>query len=86
MRQQFFLENENKIAKLKENYNLPEWNQHTSYYYEIVALLDSSNQENNELYNFFYIYNNTYEIGDFYQKNNFYYDIFYHYKINLNSE
>lgn len=85
-RKKFFKESKEKIDNLKENYDLPDWNKYTSYYYEIVALLNFNNKgTDEELYNFFHIYNNTYDITNFYKKYNFYYDIFYHYKINLNN-
>lgn len=83
----FFKEKEKQIEELKERYDLPKWNKYTSYYYEIASLLDYKyGYCEEELYNFFHIYNNTYKISEFYKDNNFYYDIFYHFKINLNNE
>lgn len=82
--EELFLEShEEEIKKLKEDYHLPEWNKYTSYYYETISYIDyNSNDGSEELYLFFSIYNNTYEIQSFYEKYNFYYSIFYPYKIN----
>lgn len=85
-RKAFFKEKEEQIKTLKEKYELPKWNKYTSYYYEVVSLLEYNNSTcEEEIYNFFHIYNNTYEISEFYKDNIFYYDIFYHFKINLNN-
>jgi len=78
----FFEKNKKQINKLKKDYDLPEFNNYTSYYYEVASLLEYNSLNNKkELYNFFDIYNNTYNIESFYLKNSFYYEIFYPYKV-----
>ena len=77
----FFEENKEKINYLIKEYKLPEFNKYTSYYYEVVSLIDIDLNQNEDLYNFFEIYNNSYNIEEFYMKNNLYFEIFYPYKI-----
>ena len=81
-KEEYFKSNSKIIKTLQENYNLPEYNNYTSYYYEITSLIDyEMNRNNKELYEFFHIYNNTYNIEKFYIENNLYFQIFYKYKI-----
>lgn len=85
-KKKFFKTHEKEINNLKEIYELPEFNYYTSYYYEKVALVNyEKNDEGEELYNFFLMYNKTYNLEAYYQKNNFYYEIFKPYKIPLNA-
>lgn len=79
---EFFKENKDSINDLIKKYNLPDFNKYTSYYYEVVAMLNYDlTGTNKNLYEFFETYNNTYNIKNFYKTNNFYYEIFYPYKI-----
>lgn len=81
-KEKIFNEKEKEIKALKEKYNLPKFNFYTSYYYEVAALLNyNETNENEDLLVFFKNYNTSYEISDFYKKNTIYYDLFYHYKI-----
>lgn len=82
-RKQFFALYKEQIDKLITNYNLPKYDFYTSYYYEVAALLDyEQTNENKVVYDFFKIYNDTYQILAFYKKNILWFDIFYHYKVN----
>lgn len=83
---EFFNTYEEELNNLKKNFELPEFNYYTAYYYEKVALVNyEKNSEGEELYNFLQTYNRTYNIEAHYQKNNFYYEIFKPYKIPLNA-
>lgn len=82
----FFKENKKQIEELKKNYKLPDFNFYTAYYYEVTSLLDYKNSgENKYIYDFFKILSNTYSLEEIYKKNTFYYEIFYPYKISLNT-
>ena len=77
-----FKEYSSEINSLIKNYNLPEFNKYTAYYYKEVANLDYNKYKRNEtLALFFTHYSNTYNLDNFYQTNNLFYEIFYPYKI-----
>lgn len=78
---EFFETKKEEIAKLKNDYDLPEFNYYSAYYYEEASRLEVINTGNEELFNFFNVFSNTYNLKKFYQKNNLYFDIFYKYKI-----
>lgn len=84
-KEEIFKEKEKDIKILKEKYKLPKFNFYTSYYYEVAALLNyNETNENKDLLEFFTYYNASYNISDFYKENVLYYDLYYRYKINLN--
>lgn len=84
-KEDIFKEKKEEINSLKEKYKLPSFNFYTSYYYEIAALLNfNETDENEDLLIFFTTYNASYKIAEYYKKNILYYDLFYRYKINLN--
>ncbi len=77
-----FKEYDKEIKDLKEQYNLPEFNFYTAYYYYLVSKIDYQMYGRNEsIMDYLYIYINTYNLEEFYQKNNVFYEIFYPYKI-----
>lgn len=77
----FFKEHAEKIQELKEEYNLPDFNFYTAYYYQIAAQLNYYNNNEEELLNFFTTYVNTYDLQNFYLQNTLFFEIFYNYKI-----
>lgn len=82
-REKFFLDNEAKVNEFISNHKLPEFNIYTAYYFNEASSLDYlTTGENEEFYNFFNTYINSYNLKNFYRKYNFYYDIFYYYKMN----
>ena len=80
--EKFFKNNKSEINKLKKNYKLAEFNFYTAYYYEVA----SSIYNNEELYEFFKAYSNTYNLEEFYIKNNLYFELFYNYKLPVKEE
>ena len=81
-KEEFFKNNSKNINQLVRKYDLPKYSIYTSYYYEIAALINfNETEEQEELYLFFHQYNNSYQLKEFYEKNIIYYNLFYHYKI-----
>ena len=79
----FFKRYDDEIAKLKEEYNLDEFNFYTAYYYLVAARVQYETKEEYKiLLEFFEQYSNTYNLEDFYFKHVLYFDLFYGYKIN----
>ncbi len=84
-KKKFFEEYYLEITNLKKNYELPEFNMHTAYFYEVASLLDYNMAEGKEeVYNFFKTFSDTYNLKDFYQKNIVFYDLFYPDRISIN--
>ena len=78
----FFLEYQDEIKSLVKEYNLPEFNFYTAYYYELASNFDYQKNKRNETLNrYFKIYSNTYNLEKFYKRNNHFFSIFYPYKI-----
>lgn len=79
----FFLQYEDLILDLREEYHLADFNYYTAYYYFVAARLNYQITGSEEiLQDFFQNYVNTYQLEDFYLENNFYFNLFYRYKIN----
>ncbi len=77
-----FKEYEGEIKELVKEYNLPEFDFYTAYYYELASNFDYQKNKRNETLNkYFKIYSNTYNLEKFYKKNNLFFRIFYPYKI-----
>ena len=77
-----FKEYEGEIKELVKEYDLPEFNFYTAYYYELASNFDYQKNKRNETLNkYFKIYSNTYNLEKFYKKNNLFFRIFYPYKI-----
>ena len=81
-KKEIFLEYKNSIDSLKEEYNLPEFDFYTAYYYKLASNLDySKNKRNMTLNDFFNRYCNSYSLDTFYKNNNIFYQIFLPYKL-----
>ena len=79
----FFLQYEDLILDLQEEYHLADFNYYTAYYYFVAARLNYQITGSEKiLQDFFLDYVNTYQLEDFYLENNFYFNLFYRYKIN----
>ncbi len=75
----------NDIAKIKKEYELPDLDMYSFYFYQVVISLEHSKKNNLEdLLIFFKTYSDTYDLENFYIKNNFYYDLFRDYKLPIN--
>ena len=72
------------IDKLKQDYQLPDFNYYTAYYYAEASNIDYNITSRNKTLNtFFNNYVNSYNLKKFYQNNSLFYEIFYPYKLNL---
>ncbi len=81
-REEIFKEYEDNILELKEEYNLPDFNFYTAYYYTLASNIDyTKNERNITLNQFFNDYSNTYKLDEFYKNNNLFYQIFLPYKV-----
>ena len=77
-----FKEYNNEINILKKDYNLPDFNNYTAYYYYLASIHDYElNGRNETLMHNFKIYVDTYDLISFYENNNIYYEMFYPYKL-----
>lgn len=74
---EFFKKNKESVNDLKKVYDLREFGYYTAYYYEVASSL----YKDEELYEFFSKYSNTYMLEDFYLKNSLYFELFYNYKL-----
>ncbi len=78
---EFEKENKKEINKLKQDYELPDFNNFTAYFYKVASELDYYNSHEDKLSNFYLAYSNTYDLEKFYYDNIFMYEILYNYKI-----
>lgn len=82
---EFFLEHDQEITNLQEEYELPEFSMFTAYFYEVASELDFKMSDGREeIYNFFKVFCDTYNLEEFYLKNIVFYDLFYPNRISIN--
>lgn len=81
-KEHFFKEKKEEIKKLIKDYHLPAFQFYTSYYYEIASLVNyNETSKGEDLLEFFKVYNNSYDITNYYKENVLFYNLFLPYKI-----
>lgn len=84
-KQSFFESHIVEINDLKEEYELSDFNMFTAYFYKVASELDFKMSDGKEeVYTFFKIFSDTYNLEDFYLKNIVFYDLFYPNRISIN--